>query len=261
MPAQGQKEHMGLQAPLSAPTPTNGAADQPGLRRRAAAVGGEVKGENVDRAHEAKGNPAPPSRARTANAPAKVGQSVKARSTGCGMCCTLMVLLSLGLLGGWIGWLALCETSAARAPASSDLSGGAVSRKESGAVEVLLKANGLGQYASAMADLGLLFVADLAKVTDDDIKTLLMKPIHANKLRHLRDKETERQATAAPAAPVDEDLASAPGPPAPPAVCAQAREVGTQVARAVGEYIGHDTVVSILQPLMGVHAAAMAPEV
>ena len=127
--------------------------------------------------------------------------------------------------------------------------------REGGAV---LRLVGLGQLRRLLRA----FVADLANVSEGDIKQMNMKPIHANKLRHLREKEKERQAAAAET-PLEPDEPSPPlsTPAQPPAVCAQARDAGTRIARAVGEYVGDDAVAAAFQPLMGVHAAAMAPEV
>ena len=254
----------GYGAPAAPGAADSAAADQHGLRRRgggsgAGGAGDAARGAN-DKAAMATRAPAP------TNPPAKAGSSRKARGRGCGSCCGLVLLLSVGLLACWIAWVAVCDTVAAGVASNPSgpgkVASAPVSREDSGSVETVLKANGLLVYAGAMKDLGLAFVADLVKVTDDDIVKLHMKPIHANKLRHLRETEKKRQAAAVEAPLEPDDQSPPPGTLAhSPAVCAQARDAGTRVVRAVGEYVGHDVVAAALQPLMGVHAAAMAPEV
>ena len=86
-----------------------------------------------------------------------------------------------------------------------------------------------------------------------------MKPIHANKLRHLRDKQVSARAAAEVA---DEYNTAQPvtAPKLPPPMCQAVRDSGTAFARSAEEYVGADAVSAVLKLVGGLHAFATGPE-
>lgn len=226
------------------------------LRKRAVGAANPVAAQASDAADESK--------SRGKGSGSGGGAASSRRSShrgGCVSCVvkfwvfTMVILVSM-----WVGWIVVCET-----PATWDAGGGAPAAPAPTSLSTLLSANSLSQYTGALADKGVTLISQLAQVTDEDIRDLGMKPIHANKLRHLRDKHVSAAASSAEGGvgegqPHESREEPAHHAPKPPAVCGHASEAGTAMVRALGAHLGDENIARVLGVLMGVHARATGPE-
>lgn len=60
-------------------------------------------------------------------------------------------------------------------------------REETGLLDPVLREHGLGIYVEGLTERGIEFLADFPLAGEEMILDLKMKPIHANKLRHLKE--------------------------------------------------------------------------
>ena len=259
-PVPPADEVVGATAPYSAPPSTIlGAPDAfaggSELRKRAVGAANPVAAQASDAADESK------SRGKGSGSGGGATSGRSSRRGGCVGCLVKFLLLTVVILVSmWVGWILVCET-----PATWDAGGGAPAAPAPTSLSTLLSANSLSQYTGALADKGVTLILQLAQVTDEDIRDLGMKPIHANKLRHLRDKHVSAAASSAEGGvgegqPHESREEHAHHAQKPPAVCGRASEAGTAMVRALGAHLGDENIARVLGVLMGVHARATGPE-
>mmetsp|Transcript_219 Transcript_219/g.476 ORF Transcript_219/g.476 Transcript_219/m.476 type:complete len:470 (-) Transcript_219:240-1649(-) len=110
---------------------------------------------------------------------------------GCRRCfcwCILMPLLVAALLAGVTMYFeSICAQT-----------GAPMKREETGAIGTLLAEHGLGQYTEGLAEQGIEYLADFPLASEAVVLALKMKPIHANKLRHLKHIHPPPEAAAPP---------------------------------------------------------------